>query len=316
MTNVEKRIDLLKEAGMDTTKFFNLNMRIPAGVNVEIKIDGVPYDFSGVEDNPVENDQIAKEILDGGYIFNSRTDGRWVCAQTFKMLDGKAFNYKTGIYEYGWDACLRLNYPYMYQFTMMEDELCRLAKMEQKDDPEFKKLSRFFTKEVVYETCRHYIKQLKKFIKAQPVRHCKGVPYVKLQKYGNVYHHDLNSRVYGRLNFCLLKIERCTNYAELEIALKSFVNQMAKLPTNTPKCSAWKDAFKGKGGYLTLMNIVKFHNCVVQNYETKEMLNKYESVDYIESLLDKYDGAYWKFHELLKATIDLNNFSLKGSLGR
>lgn len=310
-----KRIDVLKEAGIDTTKFFNLSMRIPTGTDIEIKVNGVPYNFQTDEDEDrIVNDQIAKEILDSGYVFNSRTDGRWVCAQTFKMLNGKGYNYKTSQYEYGWDACLRLNYSYMYQFTMMIDELHRLARMELDNDPEFKELSRFFTRDVVYRTCKHYIKNLKTFIKKQSVKKCKGVPYVRLDKYGNVFYHELDQKVYGGLNFALIKIDRCTNYYELEIALKTFIRHMVKLPSTTPKCSEWKDAFKGKGAYLTLMNIVKFHNCVVQNYETKEMLNKYESVDYIESLLDKYDGAYWKFHELLKATIDINNFDLKESI--
>lgn len=307
----KERVDILKEAGIDTTKFFNLNMRIPEGADIEIKINGVPYDFRTAN----EQDQVVTDILDGGYIFNSRTDGRWVCAQTFKMLNGKGYNCKTNQYEYGWDACLRLNYSYMYQFSMMIDELHRLAKMEINSDPEFEKLSRFFTKEVICETCTHYIKKLKKYVKTQKLRLCKGVPYVRLNNYGNVFCHELEAKIFGRLFYRLLVIERCTNYSDLEVALKNFVKIMVKLPEDTPKCPGWKDAFKGKGAYLTLMNIVKFHGCVVQNYETKEILDRDNSVAYVDSLLDEYDGAYWKFHSLLKNAIELNKFDLKESIG-
>lgn len=309
MTNSrEKRMETLKANGVDVNKFFNLNMNIPVGANVEIKIDGVPYVINSSED------VIVKHIMDKGYVFNSRIDGRFVTATTFKMLNTPSWNTKIRQYENGWDAYLRNNFSYMYQFSMMVDEVHRLARMERDNDPEFDRLSRFFTKEVIYQTCRHYIKQLKKFVKNQPVRKCKGVPYAKLNKYGNVFIKDLQPLLYDKLEFNLAAIGNSSNYAELEKSLKSFVKIQCKLPYDTPKCSTFKDAFKGKGSYMTLLNICKFHNCVVQNYETKEILDRDGSVAYIESLLDEYDGAYWKFHELLKATIELNNFDLKESI--
>lgn len=309
MTNSrERRMETLKANNINTAKFFNLNMNIPVGANLEIKIDGVPYVINSSED------AIVKDIMDKGYVFNSRTDGRFVTAQMFRLINGSAFNNKTKKYEDGFDACLRLNYGYMYQFSMMVDEVHRLARMEKDNDPEFDRLSRFFTKEVVYQTCKHYICQLKKYIKNQPTRKCKGVPYAKLNKYGNVFIKDLQPLLYDKLEFNLAAIGDSGNYAELEKSLKSFVKIQCKLPYDTPKCSTFKDAFKGKGSYMTLLNICKFHNCVVRNYETKEILDRDGSVAYIESLLDEYDRAYWKFHELLKATIELNNFDLKKSI--
>ena len=306
--NKQTRMETLKNAGLDTSKFFNLNMNIPVGANVQITIDGVSYAINS------SDDEIAKGIMKEGYIFNSRVDGRFVAAQTFKLLNGKAFNYETRQYEYGWDACLRLNYAYMYQFKMMQDELHRLAKMEESNDPDFERLSQFFTKDVVYQTCRHYLKQLKKYVKSQPNRKCKGESYVKLSKYGDVFVKDLNRKVYNPIEKTLEEIKNSSNYSVLKRNLNTFVWIIPKLPAKTPKCSAWKDAFKGKGAYLTLLNIIKFHNVVVQNYETKEILDTYESVAYVESLLGTYKDEYWKFHELLKATIELNNFDLRKSI--
>ena len=151
----EKRMDVLKENGINTSNFFNLNMNIPVGANVQITIDGVPYTINS------NNDIIVKEIMDKGYVFNSRTDGRFVTAQTFRMLKG--YSYNGNECEVGWNAYLKNCYGFMYQFSMMQDEVHRLAKMEKKNDPEFEKLSRFFTKDVVIETCSHYLRQLKKY---------------------------------------------------------------------------------------------------------------------------------------------------------
>lgn len=308
MNNKEMRMETLKSNGINTNNFFNLNMNIPVGSNVEIFIDGVPYTFNS------SNDEIVKKIINNGYVFNSKTDGRFICAQTFKMLNRPFYNWKTRQYEVGFDAYLRNRYPFMYQFDMMLDEVHRLSKMERNHDPEFSKLSSFFTKEVVVKTCEHYLKQLKKYIQSQPNRKCNGVPYVKLNKFGNVFIKDLNEKVYRPIERSIDFLKTKGNYTELEVNLKYFMSKICKLPADTPKCSQWKDAFKGKGAYVTLLNIVKFHGCRVQNYETGEILNRDESVVYVENLLNTYKGEYWRFHELLKATIKFNNFDLRKSI--
>lgn len=334
MNNKENRKEALRNAGYNVDNFFDLNLRVPFGATVTINVDGkemvlgqdntneycVNYDENGIPVIPVSatsnltNDPIAKEILDNGYVFNSRTDGRFVTAQTFRMLNTISYSYKTKKYASGWDAYLRNNYGFMYQFEMLADELHKLAKMERSNDTEFARLSSFFTKEVVYETCSHYIRQLKKFIRKQPNRKCKGVPYVKLNKYGDVFIKDLETRVYRKMELALFNIKNTKNYTELEKEFNKFSKLMVKLPYDTPKSSVWKDAFKGKGAYVTLLNIIKFHGVTVQNYETKKLLNTYESVAYVESLLNTYKNEYWRFHELLKATIKLNQFDLGKSI--
>ena len=308
----EKRMETLKKNGLDTSKFFNVNLSIPVGSKIEIMIDGKPIAINSNE----MTDEIVERIKEEGYVFNPRTDGRWVCAQTFKMLNSSSYNPGINGYEYGWNAYLRNKYPYMYQFKMMKDELHKLSKMEQSNDPEFEKLSRFFTKDVVVETCKHYIRQLNKFIKNQKVRHCKGKPYVKLAwPYGDVFIDDLELRIFNVLNADLYVITISKNYKDLEYSLGAFMKHMCKLPDYTPKCEQWKAAFKGRGAYLTLLNIVKFHGCEVVNYETAEVLNRDDSITYIENLLNTYHPSeYWKFHELLKATVKFNKFDLVNSI--
>ena len=202
----------------------------------------------------------------------------------------------------------------MYQFDMMLDELHKLAKMERNKDKDFARLSQFFTKEVIYETCKQYIRQLGKYVSNQPTRKCNGKPYVKLNKYGNVYKSELHGKVYSKLNCALTRVKYAKDYTELEKELKFFMSIMCKLPYGTTKCSQWKDAFKGKGAYVTLLNIIKFHDVKVVSYETGELLDRDSSVAYVENKLTKYKGQYWRFHELLKATIKANNFDLKKSI--
>lgn len=305
--NTAIRMQALQNAGVNTSNFFDLNMRVPVGATVQILVDGVPYAINN------EQDAVIQQIMNDGYVFNRRTDGRFITAQTFKMLTASSYNRNTRIREYGWDAYLRNCYGYMYQFDMMLDEVHKLARMERENDPEFGRLSRFFTKDVVFETCKHYMRRLRKFVKSQPKRKCKGVPYAKLNMYGNVYIRDLDTKVYTPIADTIVAINTAQNYTQLERALKAFMNVMCKLPYETPKCSQWKDAFKGKGSYVTLLNIVKFHSVKVIDNTGRE-LDTCGSVAYIESLLDEYEGEYWRFHEMLKAEIARNNFDLVQSI--
>ena len=308
MNNKETRMATMKNAGMDVTKFFNLSMNIPVGSNVEIKIDGIPYTFNSSED------EIVKDIMEHGYIHNTKLDGRFVCAQTFKMLNEKSYNIKTNQWETGFDAYLRNRYPYHYQFDFMVDELKRLSKMEQSKDSDFEKMSKFFTKQVVIDTCQHYMRQLKKYINNAPTKKCKGKPYVTLNRYYMVLLTDVSVTVFKPLEKALSELKYSRNYKQLRENLIAFMDVMVKLPYETPKCSAFKDAYKGRGGYMSLNNIIKFGGVKVQNYETGEILDREASLAYIDSLLEIYKNDYWKYHELLKAVIELNNFDLRKSI--
>ena len=326
--NKEVRMEILANAGVDTGKFFNLSLNnIPHGTPVQINIGGIMYDLtpSVVESNNEKwdhFDEVVKDILDNGFVFNRRTDGRFVVAQTFKMLNEGSYNRKTWKLEYGWDNYLRNNFGYMYQFEMMRDELKRLARMEKDNDPEFARLSRFFTKEVVVDTCEHYMKQLKKHVnnliydangKMRKLKKHGRKPYIRFneikgQDYrGNVHVEDIDRIVYAPLNESLMDLKGCTRYDNLYFWLCDFMKHMPELEYSTPKCGVWHDAFKAKGAYMSLLNIVKFSGVKVHG------MNVYESIDYIESLTEelKVKGELWKLHTLLKEVIKENDFDLK-----
>jgi hypothetical protein len=324
-SNKEIRMQILADNGVDTSKFFNLSLsNIPVGTPVKFNIGGMMYDLTpSVSEGWDHFDEIVNDILDNGFVFNRRTDGRFVVAQTFQMLNGKSWNSKTRKEEYGWDAYLRNEYGYMYQFEMMKDELKRLARMEQDNDPEFARLSRFFTKEVVIKTCEHYIKQLKKHVdgltydetgKKRKLKKHRGMEYIHLsgiagQDYrGNVHVKDLDI-VYSPLNKYLYNMRNCKTYKDLHEELCDFMKVMPELNFDTPKCGAWKDAFKAKGAYVTLLNIIKFHGVTI-NPE----MDVYRSINYVEDFAKTHRNELWRLHTLLKSVIEINNFDLKKSI--
>lgn len=319
--NKEVRMEKLQAAGVNTDKYFNINLaNIPVDAPVKITINGVEYNLSPSNINPEQvhefnnapwindEDQVASQIIEDGYVRNTKLHRRWVMAQTFNMLNSSSYNHKTHNYEKGWDAYVRNNLSYMYQFEMTLEELKVLSKLEDRDHETFEERRNFFTREVVVELCNSYLRQLRKYINNQKVRTCHGEPYVKLSKYGNVFVKDLNSKVYNPLQAALTSVNVCRNYTELYNAFSLFVSLISKLPNKTAKCPQWKDAFKGSGAFYTLKNMIMFHGITFEERDRDESL-----MDLDDRLFD-YKGDYWKFHMLLKQVIADNNFNFQQSI--
>ena len=269
--------------------------------------------FTGV-DKDAEIDTIAQNIMNDGYVKNSKLFRRWITAHTFKMLNYEAWRNPN---RKGWEACMKDRYAYGYQFEMLKDELHTLAKL-QKEDPEyFAERTMFFNGDVVVATLEDYLYRLKKYVKKQMKKHprtYRGEQYVKLAKYGNVLVKDLVyipiqeridvikslAKSYGVVPYDL--VER-----EFNIFMDKFYN---KLPYDTTKCAEWKDAFKGAGAYYSLQNMIRFHKVVLPG-----CTNKYDSEGMLKSLLyGEYKKETWRFHNLLVDTIAYNDFDLKKSI--
>lgn len=264
---LSERLAMLEEMGFDTSKY-----------NVVIKNNTV--EIEGIE-----------RYVDDVQIKNDKVFRRWITAQTFKMLD------------YGWDKYLRDNYSYMYQFTMMLEEIKTLYKLEIKDIEEFQERTHFFNQYVVVKTCNHYMNQFKKYVKAN-WNERKG--HVKLSAYGYCDEDDLRI-IFNNLKSIIIDIRASENYAELYSNLKKFVAIMNKLPNDTPKCPVWKAAFRGNGGYYTLKNLILFHRVVLRGCTDKK-----SSMNRLEAMLDEFLGEdVYKFNAVLKDTIEYNDFDLK-----
>ena len=281
---LQERLNLLQQAGIDTSKY-------------ELKLEGITLK---------SDDNVAISIVGNQQVNNKKLFRRWITAQTFKMLYSESYNYKTHCTEYGWDAYLRNNYDYMYQFKMLLEELRVLNKLELSDKEELFERAKFFNRKVVVGTCEHYMRQLHKYVD----EHKDNKGSIKLAKYGTIEVNELRSVFTDKLYSIITEMECSYTYAELYTLLKLFIKHVNKLPYDTPKCPLWKDAFKGNGAYYTLKNLILFHGVLLRDCEDKKT-----SLDCLKIYTRPLkNGELWRLHMLLKDTIELNNFDLRKSI--
>lgn len=321
----ENRMEALNNAGINTTNFFDVNMKLPMGAMIQVtmpngevhRVGGT--DMGGFNGNvltaPLTNDPIVNKIVESGYVKNTKLWRRFVAAYTFKLLGEVTTETKYRgevVYRSDWDKNFNKNYGYMYCFDMLLEELRVISKLEKEDREAFEERSAFFTQDVVVALCKQYVRQLKKYVqksRKNKKRTCRDKEYVRLAKYGDVFITDLQRRVYQPMEFNISVIESCNNYSELYGCFKDFCGKVNKLPFETPKDSSWKTAYKASGSYFTLKNMVMWHSVLLEGCKTST-----ECVYELKSLLCAYKGEYWRFHELLKKTIYDNNFDLAKSI--
>lgn len=323
MKSKENRMNNLQAAGIDTSKYFNLAIPVDVepGTTLQVTIgkDGKPtllmnQKVEAVQDN-IGSDPVYRQIITDGYVRNTKLHRRFVMAQMFRML-----NWESLRGEKGYDAYLRTHYSYMYQFSMMEEELRVLSKLETRDEEAFKERSSFFTKDVVECTYRDYLYRLEQHIDKLNVHYCKGIPYKRIGN-ENIFCCDLDKKVYMPVKGLIWRIQGAANYKDMYEIVKRFKYQMIKLPFETPKASEWKDAFKGAGAYYTLKNMIMFHGVEIgigieqkyyKFYREHTFLTTEDSLSFIKNRLGKYKG--YQYFALLKQTIEDNDFDFKVSV--
>ena len=120
--NRNERMNKLNNAGVDTSKYFNVNLpnglKPGATISLVINENGVPEIVGG--------NKITEQIIEDGYVRNTKLHRRFVMAQMFHMLNYMSYNGK----ESGYNAYLKNRYGYDYTFDMMLDEVKVLGKLE------------------------------------------------------------------------------------------------------------------------------------------------------------------------------------------
>lgn len=308
MSKREERMETLKVNGIAVGKYFDVTLPGGATVRMTLNESGVPV---------VAEDPILNQIIEDGYVRNSKLHRRFVMAQMFHMLNYKSYNGR----ETGYDACLRNRYGYQYQFDMMLEEIRVISKLEDKDEETFRERINFFNTDVVTMVCKHYMQDLKRHIAKLPKHNCKGVPYKRLNgRYGDVFESDLQKKVYYPMESVISDMCRAKNYYELYRKLQKFMGLMIKLPYHTPKSKVWIDAFKGAGAYYTLKNLVMFHSCKIideqsNGWRQPRTVTTYaagiEATNFIKSKLNTYKGEGWRYMAMLRKCIADNNFSFE-----
>lgn len=137
--NKNERMNRLNNAGIDTSKYFNIELpkglRAGSTISVVINEKGEP-----VVMNAPTKDAIANQIIEDGYVRNTKLHRRFVMAQMFQMLNYVSYDGR----ESGFNAALN-HYGYDYQFKMMLEEVKVLSKLEVRDAETFDERATFFT---------------------------------------------------------------------------------------------------------------------------------------------------------------------------
>lgn len=308
MNKRNERMEKLVNAGIETGKYFTFELPdgLEPGAEIAIAIiDGKPQVVNKAKENPVYN-----EIIEDGYVRNTKLHRRWVMAQMFRMLNYKSWNGR----EEGYHAALK-RYGYQYTFDMMLEEVRVLGKLEERDIESYTERSYFFTRDVVVKVCEDYIDKLKAHIGGLQVKKCKGVPYVRI-KGNNIFVEDLPKKIYQPLQYKINRIKSAYHYTAMHQALQSFMKDMIKLPYDTPKSKDWIDAYKGNGAYYTCKNLIMYHDCRVKDNGLYDgaVYNRDKSMDILKHNLVEYQGEGWRMFAFMKKLIADNNFSFEDAM--
>lgn len=297
MMNKNERMEKLNQAGINTSKYFTVDLDNGTKIHLIIDENGQPV----VVDK--KKDEIAEQIIADGYVRNTKLHRRFVMAQMFQMLNYVSYDG----YEEGFHACLRNRYGYHYTLTMMLEEVRVLSKLEKRDRESFEERSHFFTNRVVVDVLCDYVEKLKDYVDGLPTKKCKGVPYKRI-KGQNIFVEDLPKKLFRPMTNEIKKIGLAPDYTVMYNRLSWFMKDVIKLPYNTPKSKAWIDAYKGEGAYYTLKNLVMFHECgiKVDKFDVKYGVS---AVAFLEDRLDEYRGEGWRMFALMKKVIADNNFN-------
>jgi hypothetical protein len=301
MLNKKERMEKLNNAGINTGKYFTLNVdeSIPAGAKIHIVVD---KDGNYVPEIVKENDVILNQIIEDGYVRNTKLHRRFVMAQMFHMLNYVSYNKE----HKGYNDCLKFAYGYDYTLKMMMEEIRVISKLEVRDLESFYERTRFFDKHVVIAVMEDYLEKLKEYVESLPNKNCKGIPYKRIKSM-NVFNADLDKKIYFPVRSFIGSVKYARNYKQVYEVLESFMKNYIKLPSSTPKSKAWIDAYKGAGAYYTLKNLVMFHNCgiKVDKFDVKFGMS---AVAFLNEKLNEYRGEGWRMFALMKKVIADNNF--------
>ena len=297
MLTKKERMEKLNQAGINTGKYFSIDL--PNGLKPGAKISLIINENG--EPMLMPEDNIANQIIEDGYVRNTKLHRRFVMAQMFQMLNG--YSYITR--ENGYNACLRDNYTYDYTLTMIFDEVKVLSKLEAKDKESFDERSHFFTQDVIATVLADYLEKVKAYVENLPNHKCKGVPYKKI-KGVNIFNADIKQKIYNPIIHDINRIRNAKSYSEIYKIMGHFMKSRIKLRWNVGKSKAWIDAYKGEGAYYTLKNLVMFHNCGIESGDS--FCEGSAAMKILESKLDEYQGEGWRMFALMKKVISDNGF--------
>lgn len=295
----DERLAALKAAGVDTTNLFAMQSASGEGMLVRVK-DGVPSTIA-------DDDPIFAAITKAGFTYNPKLARRWVMAQMFEMLTCTPWRTKEPM---GFTEALKRK-GYNYSWTMLLEELHTLVKLAQRDKENFDERKLFFTPVVVEKMFYDYERKLKDYFKSLKVRHCKGVPYIRLSGRRDFFLSDLDKKFYAPVRRHARLVHNATTLGAVETIVRDFLRSpvYVALPWGTPQCREWMDAYKGAGAFYTMQNLIRFHGCTFKSGNRRMSLER--SYAHLVALATQYAGEGWRLLGVLKEFLEDNNVDLK-----
>lgn len=294
LNEAEAKIEALRNAGVNVNNLFSIR-----GTNGDYEVgrldDG---QFSVVPDD----DPIFAAIRASRTIPDRRLFRRWIMAQVFHMMTEK--DYKTGK-PISFTAALRRK-GYKYQWEMVVEELRVQVKLFNNDPENYAERNRWFNRGVVTQMATDYIKLVKDIVGKLRIRHCKGVPYVRLDG-TDIFVDDLQAKVYAPLEKLVKSIKNTRNPGALHKAAANFFQAVKStcLFYDMEQSKAFKDAYKGAGAFFTLKNLILFHDCVFPK------MNQEASMAQLNYLANSKDFEGYRLFGVLKEFLNTNGIDIE-----
>lgn len=290
----EAKIEALRQAGVDVSNLFAIRATTGA-----IEVGRMN---NGVMNVVPDDDPIFVAIRQSQTIPDRRLFRRWVMSQVFHMLTQK--DYRTG-QPIGFTAALHRK-GYKYQWDMVVEELRVQAKLFNNDPENYSERNRWFNRGVVIQMATDYIKLVKDIVGKLRIRHCKGVPYVRLDG-TDIFVTDLQTKVYTPLEKLVKSIKNTRNPGALHKAAANFYQAVKNtcLFFDMEQSKAFKDAYKGAGAFFTLKNLILFHDSVFPKMDQEA------SIAYLNYLVSDKDFEGYKLFGVLKDFLTTNHIDIE-----
>jgi hypothetical protein len=324
-SKAQERIEKMREAGIDVSKFFAMNDANGNETQVGAIVNG------GIRILP-EDDVVVRSILGGGTLLSSHLFKQHVLARMLKMLTPYEYRgYRMNGDYYDLSAYTKNLHlmGYDYQWRMLCDEFYRQAKMIAHGDiKSFTEDSQWYNKELAMTMIEDYIIQLKKLVSTLKVKKHRGRAYVQLKQGKKVPFEGKESRVgyiyvdeldklydtYKSIRDAIMVTDDIRTFANLVLDFYTRMVPLHFAPShhkpNTPyfkakQCAAWVDAYKGYGAYFSMQNLILFHGCTFEG-KTKD-----ESIHYLNECVANGAEGYWMLGAL-RNMLKTNNFDIAG----
>lgn len=336
-SKAQLRIDAMRAAGIDVSKFFCMK----DGKGEETLVGTFDNGGFAIIDT---DDPIVNKIMESGSILNAHLFKQHVLAQVLKMMTSYQYDHTLNrvVRVRTWDGKLDLSsytqhmnaMGYGYSWQTLVDELKRQAAMHRHGDKKsLEEDQRWYNKDLALAMFDHHQKLLYELTENLRVRKHQGVKYIALQGLENlvknkksasgyIYLHEVEGMLKNHANM-RKAIAKASDPVKLHNAVARYIlaARPGKLSYHASEikkrqdrveivpCEAWKNAYKGYGGYFAMQNLIMFHGCRI--IVDGKKLSKDNSMKQLDEWANEHlKEGYWLIGALKQLIAD-NGFNIE-----